>query len=67
MFVPQKIPRNSRQSLRRGSATGSPGLLEGEGGYLAGPPSAPRSPAVQVAMGEQGSSSGQERLLGVVK
>jgi hypothetical protein len=26
------------------------GLLEGEGTFLAGPPSAPRSPAVQVAM-----------------
>lgn len=26
------------------------GLLEGEGSFLAGPPSAPRSPAVQVAM-----------------
>jgi hypothetical protein len=26
------------------------GLLEGEGTFIAGPPSAPRSPAVQVAM-----------------
>ena len=39
------------------------GLLEGEGTFLAGPPSAPRSPAVQVAMVDRDVIERAGRLL----
>jgi hypothetical protein len=40
------------------------GLLEGEGTFLAGPPSAPRSPAVQVAMVDRDVIERAAALLG---
>ncbi len=48
MFVPQKI--RELPPIADGDLHWLAGLLEGEGSFLAGPPSAPRSPAVQVAM-----------------
>jgi hypothetical protein len=47
MFVPSptELPPISQQDLYWLA-----GLLEGEGTFLAGPPSAPRSPAVQLSM-----------------
>jgi hypothetical protein len=47
MFVrcPAELPPISEQDLHWLA-----GLLEGEGSFLAGPPSSPRSPAVQVSM-----------------
>jgi hypothetical protein len=41
------------------------GLLEGEGSFLAGPPSAPRSPALQVAMADRDVVERAGNLLGV--
>ena len=41
------------------------GLLEGEGSFLAGPPSAPRSPAVQVSMVDRDIVERAAELLGV--
>ena len=41
------------------------GLLEGEGSFLAGPPSAPRSPAVQVSMTDRDIIARAGVLLGV--
>ncbi|HEV7845466.1 MAG TPA: hypothetical protein VGO83_04380 [Thermoleophilaceae bacterium] len=41
------------------------GLLEGEGSFLAGPPSEPRSPAVQVAMVDRDVIERAGGLLGV--
>jgi hypothetical protein len=41
------------------------GLLEGEGSFLAGPPSAPRSPAVQVSMVDRDIIERAGSLLGV--
>jgi hypothetical protein len=41
------------------------GLLEGEGTFLAGPPSAPRSPAVQLAMVDRDVVDRAGALLGV--
>jgi hypothetical protein len=41
------------------------GLLEGEGSFLAGPPSSPRSPAVQVSMVDRDIVERAAALLGV--
>jgi hypothetical protein len=41
------------------------GLLEGEGSFIAGPPSAPRSPAVQVSMVDGDVVERAAALLGV--
>jgi hypothetical protein len=41
------------------------GLLEGEGSFLAGPPSAPRSPAVQISMVDRDVVERAGGLLGV--
>jgi hypothetical protein len=51
MFVPQKIRELS--PIPDEDLHWLAGLLEGEGSFLAGPPSAPRSPAVQVAMADR--------------
>jgi hypothetical protein len=47
MFVPRSHPL---PPIREPDLHWLAGLLEGEGTFLAGPPSAPRSPAVQVSM-----------------
>jgi hypothetical protein len=62
MFVqsPAELPPISEQDLNWLA-----GLLEGEGSFLAGPPSAPRSPAVQVSMVDRDIIERAGGLLGV--
>jgi hypothetical protein len=62
MFVstPADVP-----SIRDSELYWLAGLLEGEGSFLAGPPSAPRSPALQVAMVDRDVIDRVGGLLGV--
>jgi hypothetical protein len=62
MFVPR--PREL-EPIEESDLHWLAGLLEGEGSFLAGPPSAPRSPAVQVAMADRDVVERAGGLLGV--
>ena len=61
MFVltPAELPPISKQDLHWLA-----GLLEGEGSFLAGPPSAPRSPGVQMRMADRDVVERAGALLG---
>ena len=63
MFVPQKV--RELPPILDEDLHWLAGLLEGEGSFLAGPPSAPRSPAVQVAMADRDIVERAGALLGV--
>ena len=63
MFVPQKI--RELAPIADDDLHWLAGLLDGEGSFLAGPPSAPRSPAVQVSMADRDVVERAGALLGV--
>src|SRR5262245_1253553 len=63
MFVPQKV--RELPPIADADVHWLAGLLEGEGSFLAGPPSAPRSPAVRVCMADRDVVDRAGALLGV--